>query len=310
MRKNLLLFAGSFVLSLCGLAQSSLVVFSEDGDAFYAYVNGVRQNDKPETYVKVTGFTANAASMRVEFADKTLPQLKQNMVVEPGFEYAIRVKRDMKKQLKLGFFAKTPISNNPLADPVNVPYHTVENNYNGPVEPDNATIITNTVPVTNTISKATMSVNMPGTGASMVVTGVDPNSMNGINTTTVINSSSTSSYVDNNGASYNSSSYTTTSKTGCSAAMGADNFAKMKQAIESKPFSDTKMSTAKVATKNACLSASQVKAICKLFNMDDEKLVYAKYAYDYCVDKANYYQVSEVFAFSSTTDELNTFLEQ
>jgi hypothetical protein len=80
--------------------------------------------------------------------------------------------------------------------------------------------------------------------------------------------------------------------------------------VEAKPFSDTKMSTAKVATKNSCLSVSQVKEICKLFSMDDDKLTYAKYAYDYCVDKANYYQVSEVFAFSSTTDEFNKFLEQ
>lgn len=78
----------------------------------------------------------------------------------------------------------------------------------------------------------------------------------------------------------------------------------------SKTFSDTKMSTAKVATKNACLSVKQVMEIAKLFSMDDDKLAYAKFAYDRCVDKANYYQVGEIFAFSTTTDELNKFLDK
>ena len=68
------------------------------------------------------------------------------------------------------------------------------------------------------------------------------------------------------------------------------------------------MSTAKVATSNACLSVSQIKTLTSLFTMDEDKLSYAKYAYDHCIDKANYYQVSEAFKFSSTTDELNAFL--
>lgn len=29
--------------------------------------------------------------------------------------------------------------------------------------------------------------------------------------------------------------------------------------------------------------------------MDDDKLAFAKYAYDYCIDKANYYQIGDVF---------------
>jgi hypothetical protein len=92
--------------------------------------------------------------------------------------------------------------------------------------------------------------------------------------------------------------------------MTPSNFETMKKSVESKPFSDTKMSTAKIATKNNCLSVNQVKEISKLFSMDEDKLAYAKYAYDYCVDKGNYFQVSEVFSFSATTDEFNEFLEK
>ena len=92
--------------------------------------------------------------------------------------------------------------------------------------------------------------------------------------------------------------------------MSAGSFTKMKESIEAKPFSDTKMSTAKVATKNNCLSVNQVKEIAKLFSMDEDKLTYAKFAYNYCIDKANYYQVGDVFSFSTTTDELNEFLSK
>jgi hypothetical protein len=92
--------------------------------------------------------------------------------------------------------------------------------------------------------------------------------------------------------------------------MGSADFGKLKQSVEAKPFSDTKMSTAKVATKNACLSVNQIKEICNLFSMDEDKLAYAKYAYDYCTEKGNYYQVGDVFSFSTSTDELNAFLEK
>jgi hypothetical protein len=102
----------------------------------------------------------------------------------------------------------------------------------------------------------------------------------------------------------------TPAKVGCSAPMGADAFNRMKANIESKPFSDTKMSVARIATKSACLSVNQVKEVTKLFSMDDDKLAYAKFAYDYCVDKANYYEVSDAFSFSSTQEELMKFLDK
>ena len=31
----------------------NVVIFSEDGEPFFVYANGIRQNDKPETNVKI-----------------------------------------------------------------------------------------------------------------------------------------------------------------------------------------------------------------------------------------------------------------
>ena len=91
--------------------------------------------------------------------------------------------------------------------------------------------------------------------------------------------------------------------------MSANAFNQLKNSVEQKPFSDTKMSTAKIATKNNCLSSTQILEICKLFSMDNDKLAYAQFAYDYCTDKSNYYILSEVFAFSSTQEKFNAFLD-
>jgi hypothetical protein len=145
----------------------------------------------------------------------------------------------------------------------------------------------------------------------MNINAMDPNAtMNTSTSTTVTSSSSSTGYYDesDNNTNTQTNSEPKSTSNACTTAMSQANFNKMKESVESKPFSETKMSTAKVATKNACLSVNQIKVIAKLFSMDEDKLAYAKYAYDYCVDKANYYQVSEVFSFSSTTDELNEFL--
>jgi hypothetical protein len=128
-------------------------------------------------------------------------------------------------------------------------------------------------------------------------------------TSTTVTSSSTSSNSQPVSSTNQSNQQVITDK-GCKTAMSSASFESLKQSVEAKPFSDTKMSTAKIATKNNCLSVAQVKEICKLFSMDEDKLTYAKFAYDHCVDRGNYYQVSEVFSFSTTTDEFNEFLEK
>src|ERR1051325_3355185 len=125
----------------------------------------------------------------------------------------------------------------------------------------------------------------------MNLTGVDNRSSMSTTSSTTVTSSGTSSGMNQQQGAVAESR----AVSGCAAPMSQNNFNQMKQSVESKPFSDTKMSTAKIATKNSCLSAAQISEICKLFSMDDDKLAYAKYAYSYCVDRNNYYRVGEVF---------------
>lgn len=301
----------------------NLVIFSEDGYQFYAYINGVKQNNTPESNVKVTGLSPNV-SLRIEFEDKAKPQLKQNMALDPGFEHTVRIKEDTKKQLKLRYFGQTALNDPGNSGAATVAYHSSETETTAtPVRTQansggsQTTITSTTTQIRTDVgsdpNNVAVNMNVAGVGISMNVNGIDNmngTTMNTTSSTTVTSSSSSSNSYSDNDSHQTNTAPAAVSNAGCSKAMSSIDFGKMKQSVDSKPFSDTKMSTAKVATKNACLSVSQIKEVCKLFSMDEDKLTYAKYAYDYCTDKANYYQVSDVFSFSTTADELNAFLEK
>lgn len=328
MKQRVCMFALLLMSSVFALAQSTvnLIIFSEDGDPFFAYVNGVKQNNNPETNVKITNLSPNI-SLRIVFENAALPQLKQTMALDPGMEHTARIKRDAKQQVKLRYFGSVPLAEAATGIKT-VNYHSAEDNTNYNTAPANEQVTHNqSTTVTNNTQQdagngngsVSVNISLPGVGINMNVN--DPTmTSNGSTTITSSTSSSTTTSTSYN-SSNNSSQQTqqrqpaqveeqrSTSSSVCTSAMSDASFAKMKENIDSKPFSETKMSTAKVATKNACLSTNQIKEIAKLFSMDEDKLTYTKYAYDRCVDKANFYQASEVFSFSSTVDEFNAFLE-
>jgi hypothetical protein len=333
MKKSVLFFAALFVLTIGGFAQDTynVVIFSEDGEPFYAYMNGIRQNDKPETNIRVTGLNASALNVRVEFEDKNLPKLKQNVMPEPGYEHTINIRRNMKKELKMSYFGRVALADAQQGSATNIAYHTAENtpdnNGSSTSQTSNSgynmgdggvSVTTTTTSTQISSSPNNVSINMGGNGINVNMTG---NGVQNSSSSTTVTTTSSTGYSSSSSVSGSSQDYSTGgtrnvntgSNSGnysaCSVPMAPGAYDKMKKSVEEKPFSDTKMSTAKIATKNSCLSSAQIKGICQLFNMDDDKLAYAKYAYDYCVDKSNYYTVSEIFSFSSTTDSFNKFLE-
>ncbi|MCX7744095.1 MAG: DUF4476 domain-containing protein [Flavobacteriales bacterium] len=84
----------------------------------------------------------------------------------------------------------------------------------------------------------------------------------------------------------------------------------VKSSIEKERFANTKVSVAKQAFQaKKCFTVEQIIGILQLFAFEDNKLDLAKFAYDYCIDKENYYRVNDVFTFSASKDELNRFLQ-
>ena len=68
-------------------------------------------------------------------------------------------------------------------------------------------------------------------------------------------------------------------------AMTAAEFATLKETIRSKSFDSDKLALAKERFKNRSVDSRQVAEACKLYLYDDNRLEFAKFAYDGVVDK-------------------------
>jgi Domain of unknown function (DUF4476) len=81
-------------------------------------------------------------------------------------------------------------------------------------------------------------------------------------------------------------------------------------AVDAQTFRDSKMSMAKQAIKNKCLSLDQIRGLAKRFSFEDQTLDFLKYAYDFTNDKSEYYTLSNIFTFDSNTKNFMDFLEK
>lgn len=81
------------------------------------------------------------------------------------------------------------------------------------------------------------------------------------------------------------------------------------QLITNESFDSSKLSLAKQIISSNPMSASQIANICKLFSFESNKLDFAKYAYNYCVDPNKYYLINEAFSYDSSKRELDEFIK-
>ena len=95
----------------------------------------------------------------------------------------------------------------------------------------------------------------------------------------------------------------------CASSMAATSFMKAKDSISASSFEDSKMTVAKQVTKANCMTAEQIMEVMGLFSFEDNKLEYAKFAYDFCYNQGDYYEVNTAFTFESSIEELNKYLE-
>jgi len=95
---------------------------------------------------------------------------------------------------------------------------------------------------------------------------------------------------------------------GCQAPMMEDDYQSAKKSIADKTFEDTKLTLAKQIAGSNCMSAGQIRGIMKLFTFENSKLDFAKFAYDHCCDKTNYFKVDDAFEFDNSSKELNDYI--
>ncbi len=282
---------------------SNAIIFTENGERFTAILNGLRQNQQPETNVKIEGLNANFYKLKLIFENTTLGEKSFNMGIEPGTETTYIVKRNNK-----GEFVLRPMSMVPIAEAPPTTSATVVT-----YDP-NAAPYTGETTVTQQTTTTTTSSGTPAGGVSM---GVNVNDADGSFSMNV------SGYDNTTGTATSQQTTTVTTTTtssapppppppsydaGCQVPMNSGDFSSMKSSISSKSFEDSKVTIAKQILNDNCLTSGQVRDLMNLFTYEESKLDIAKYAYRHTVDPNNYYKVNDAFTFESSIDDLNAYI--
>ena len=69
------------------------------------------------------------------------------------------------------------------------------------------------------------------------------------------------------------------------------------QMISKESFDSSKLTIAEQVVSSNPMSANQILGICKLFSFESNKLEFAKYAYEFCVDRNKYFLLNEAFTY-------------
>ncbi len=342
MKQTITLLAMMLTTAIIQAQTTNAVVFSEDGDKFTLLLNGEPQNASPQVNVKVTGLTSTYYTAKIDFESSALPDFtSKSFALEIGTEATYVIKKNKKGEFVLRFHSYTPIgaASTATAEPVinpetrriaevddhstnatpsnknnatiNQTINTPDGNVNTDVVITETTTTTTGAPAKGDKVNIGMNVGGLNMGVNINVTdsGFEQNSNSTVTTTTTTRSSTSTGTINQNTTQQTPRQDVVVASGPCGMKMAPDAFAKAKKSIESQSFAETKMKVAKQATKANCLNVDQIKDIMGLFSFEDDKIEYAKYAYDFCTNPGEYYLINDAFTYSSSVDELNTYLE-
>jgi hypothetical protein len=322
--KNIIIFLALtliIVTSAFSQLKTNLIFFTDQGEKFSVVLNGVLQNPKPETNIKVTDLVAPNYKLKIIFEDAKLGEIDKNLMFNQGTESTFDIKKNNKGEYVVRWMNEVPIAQAlpPAANQSVIVFTTV------------APVASTTVTQSTTSTTVNSGTAANPTGTSMGVNINDP--AVGVNFNLNVNTNNTG--METNATTTSSSTTTTTTTTstnmgttqpvvsntqpvyvlpgysgpvGCPYPMSPQDFSGVKSSISSKSFEDSKLAIAKQVIGSNCLLSSQVKEIIMLFSFEDTRLDFAKYSYGYTFDIGNYYQVNDAFKFESSIDDLNAYI--
>jgi hypothetical protein len=268
--KRILFVILSLVSTLYSFAQSSnVVLFTENGEKFKVILNGIRQNARPETNVKITSLNAEYFKVKIVFENQTIGEKNFNLAIEQGMESSYSIKKNSKGEYVLRLVNTVPVNQSLNSVPNQ---SVVVYSANPSALPSNQNVNqqeetkVDVKPIENVVSNETISQN------TVFLKGYS-------------------------------------GLTGCSAPMIESDFIDFKKSIESIKFEDAKMNAAKNGIGIQCFLVSQIRELMQLFSFEETKLELAKYAYPFAYDIGNYSKLNDVFTFETSIEEINAFIQ-
>jgi len=293
--------------------KTNLIFFTEQGEKFSVILNGILQNPKPETNVKVTDLPAPNYKLKIIFEDAKLAVLDKNLMFNQGTETTFGIKKNNKGEYAVRYMNEVPLNEAP---PTTSGQTSVTYSNSAPPNTNTVTTTNTTVTTTNENpdpNNVTMEINITDPLSGGVNVNMNMNTNENVTTTTTYTTTTTTTNTNNpsypppppNNKPYVLPGYN--GPVGCPYPMTPADFSAAKNTISSKSFEDSKLSIAKQIINTNCLLSSQVKEIMLMFSFEESRLDFAKYAYGYTYDLGNYYIVNDAFQFESSIDELNNY---
>lgn len=305
-------------IQVFGQGPHNVIFFTEGGETFTAFVNGVQQNNEPTTNLKLTDLQGTGYQLRILFEDAVPGEFSKHMPLPEGStEMSFALRKNKKGKWVARFISEAPYPAKTVEREVEVrqesrPEPAAERTTTSPGNQRQEVITTNT----------TTNMDVDGDPSSMIdiriKTGEDDfgmsisvdDKMQKQSTTVTSQTVVTSSESDYEVVEYSEPATPKPESDECDYPMTDSEFARAKETISSKSFEDSRLSIAKQITRANCLTSIQVKEIMELFSFEETRLEYAKFAHKFTYDKRNYYMVNDAFQFEMTIDELDEFINQ
>jgi hypothetical protein len=314
---------------------SNLTIFSEDGNRFFLILNGERQNEVAQTNVRIEELPQPYYNCKIIFENKALNDISKNALMltdADGIHQDVtyKIKADNKGKQVLRWQSFVPAQQN-MIRPSNCTVYRFGNPNQvifgpGMVETQTTTVVTERnrgnggglnmnvggagVGINMNIGDGGVGVNMNvgGSGVGLNVQFDDPQTNMQQTTTTTRTTTTTTSTRPNQPVYYNEPAQVVQ---GCANTypMNARDFESAKQTIKNENFDETRLDLAKQIASSNCLNTNQIIDICRLITFEASKLEFAKFGYEHCVDPRNYFKVANSFTFSSSKQELNSYIQ-
>ncbi len=297
----------TLLISAMSFAQNdnTVIVYSDDGENFTLSLNNVQQHEFPTNNVVITNLTDMAYGLKIVFENPNKPEFKKTLYLPEGANDITYKLIEKKGTIKMRIVSLTDYHATSYQNP-----NVVVMQYSPtPVFSQTTTTTTTTTGVGNSDN---VSVGISVGGVDMDVNVNVNNGNSGTVTQTTTTTTTTGGTITTGGGvvvtddHYVMDGYN--GPYGCPWPMSPADFREALHTIQSKDWDDTKFSIAKQIVSANCLFADQVRDIMNLFEWEDKKLEFAKYAYHYTYDTGNYFKVAQAFEWESSIEELNEYI--
>jgi len=276
-----------------------LVIFSESGAKCFLILNGDRQNDIPQTNLRVEDLSQPYYNAKIICEDKTLMEIAKNNLIIADVDgvfqevtYKIRKDKNKASQMQLNFFSMIPVQQ-------------------GFIAPQNVYVVQYAQPrIVGTCQTTTKTTVWQGfsVGAIVNVVGLNRNvNSNNPYGTSITETTTTTTHLSNQNHSQNQNQ----DIRGCANRylMGIGDFSSAFNTVKNQEFDENRLKTAKQIASSNCLNTNQIIQICQTFRFEETKLDFAQLAPDHCVEPQNYFKLNTIFGFSSSVDALTDYIQ-